>query len=138
MAEGDNVLFPGWMAGWKSEDEAKTHLASLGEFNGDDPAEKVIIAGKTKCASAVVLHLFSQRFNGKFKSFTQDEESKIWTLTVEDDPWEYSTLADWKKWVEEEAKKKAEAAAAAAMEGAEMAEGAAMEGEMMAEEMAAE
>jgi|TARA_B110001450_G_scaffold146370_1_gene136790 hypothetical protein len=139
MAEGDNILFPGWMAGWKSEDEAKTHLTNLGEFNGDDSCDKVIITTNTKCASAVVCHLFSQRFNGKLKSFVQDEESKIWTLTVEDDSWEYSTLADWKTWVEEEAKKKAEAAAAAAMEGA-AAEGemAAAEGEMMAEEMAAE
>ena len=77
--------------------------------------------------------------NGKFKTFVQDEESKVWTLTVEDDPWEYSTLADWKTWLEEEAKKKAEAEAAAAAAGAEgMAEMAAAEGEMMAEEMAAE
>merc|ERR1711990_932828 len=137
MAEGDNILFPGWMAGWKSEDEAKTHLTNLGEFNGDDACEKVIIATKTKCASAVVLHLFSQRFNGKFKSFTQDEESKVWTLAVDDDSWEYSTLADWKTWVEEEAKKKAEAEAAAAAAGAEgAADMAAAEGEMMAEEMA--
>jgi len=138
MADGDNILFPGWMAGWKSEDEAKTHLASLGEYNGDDSAEKVIISTKTKCASAVVCHLFSQRFNAKFKSATLDEESKIWTVVVEDDPWEYSTLADWKTWYEEYLKKKAEEEAAkgmeAAAEGAEMA----MEGEMMAEEMAAE
>lgn len=136
------MLFPGWMAGWKSEDEAKTHLASLGDFNGDDAAEKVIIATKTKCASAVVLHLFSQRFNSKFVSFEQDEESKIWTLKVDDDSWEHKTLAEWETWVEEEAKKKAEeaaaAAAAAAMDGAAMAEGDAMAGEMMAEEMAAE
>merc|ERR1712086_215467 len=134
MAEGDNILFPGWMAGWKSEDEAKTALTNLGDFNGDNAAEKVIITTKTKVASAVVLHTFSQRFNGKFKSFVQDEESKIWTLTVEDDPWEYSTLADWKKWVEEEAAKKAaeaEAAAAAAAMGGEMM---AAEGEMMAAE----
>lgn len=139
MAEGDNILFPGWMAGWKSEDEAKTHLTNLGEFNGKDACEQVIIATKTKVASAVVLHQFSQRFNGKFKSFVQDEESKIWTLTVEDDPWEYKTLEDWKKWVEEEAAKKAaEAAAAGAMEGemaaAEGAEMAAAEGEMAAAE----
>lgn len=134
MAEGDNILFPGWMAGWKSEDEAKTHLASLGDFNGDDAAEKVIIATKTKCASAVVCHLFSQRFNAKFKSCTQDEESKIWTLTVEDDPWEYSTLADWKTWYEEYLKKKEEEAKNAGMEAAaEGAEMAAAEGEMMAE-----
>ena len=138
MADGDNILFPGWMAGWKSEDEAKTHLASLGDFNGDDKCEKVIIAAKTKCASAVVCHLFSQRFNGKFKSIAKDEESGVYTVTVEDDPWEYSTLADWKTWYEEYLKKKAEEEAAkgmeAAAEGAEMA----MEGEMMAEEMAAE
>lgn len=56
MKEGDNILFPGWMAGWKSEDEAKTHLTNLGEFNGKDSCEKVIIAAKTKVASAVVLH----------------------------------------------------------------------------------
>jgi len=54
-------------------------------------------------------------------------------LTVEDDSWEYSTLADWKKWVEEEAAKKAAEAAAAAMEGAKEGEMAAMEGEMAAE-----
>merc|ERR1719331_780273 len=130
MADGDNILFPGWMAGWKSEDEAKTHLTNLGEFNGDDACEKVIIATKTKCASAVVCHLFSQRFNGKFKSAVQDEESKIWTVTVEDDPWEYSTLEDWKKWVEEKAAAEKAAAEAAA---AEAAMGAAAEGEMMAE-----
>ena len=97
-----------------------------------------VITTKTKCASAVVCHLFSQRFNAKFKSATFDEESKIWTLVVEDDPWEYSTLADWKTWYDEYLKKKAEEEAAkgmeAAAEGAEMA----MEGEMMAEEMAAE
>jgi len=39
MAEGDNILFPGWMAGWKSEDEAKTALTNLGEFNGKDACE---------------------------------------------------------------------------------------------------
>ena len=133
MAEGDNILFPGWMAGWKSEDEAKTHLTNLGEFNGKDKAEKVIISTKTKCASAVVCHLFSQRFNGKFKSFAKEEGSDTWVLTVEDDSWEYSTLADWKKWVEEEAAKKAAEAAAAAMEGAKEGEMAAMEGEMAAE-----
>ena len=95
MVEGDNILFPGWMAGWKSEAEALTHLPYLKNSTVDNTCDKVIIKTNTKCASAVVCHLFVQRFNGKLKSFDQGKYSKIWTLTVEDDPWEYSTLADW-------------------------------------------
>ena len=55
-------------------------------------------------------------------------------MTVEDDSWEYSTLADWKKWVEEEAAKKAEEAKAAADAAAMGGEMMAAEGEMMAAE----
>ena len=83
------------MAGWKSEAEAMTHLTYLKNSTVHDTCEKIIITTNTKCAPAVVCHLFVQRFNGKLKSFVQDKWSKIWTLTVEDDSWEYSTLADW-------------------------------------------
>ena len=133
IEEDGSILFPGWMAGWKSEDEAKN---GIWECNGKNKVHKVIIVTKTKCTSAVVCRLFAQRFNSKKKSF--EEKDGIWYLTVEDNAWEYKSLADWKVWLEEEAKKAAEAAAAAAADkGAEMAGEAAMEaaaeGEMMAE-----
>jgi hypothetical protein len=127
---GGAILFPGWMAGWKSEDDAKK---GIWECNGKNTVHKVIIVTKTKVLDAVVCRLFSQRFNSKKTSFEKKDD--IWYLTVEDNGWEYKSLADWKVWVEEEAKKAAEAAAAAAA--AKGMEGAA-EGEMMAMEAAAE
>jgi len=137
IEEGGSILFPGWMAGWKSEDEAKN---GIWECNGKNDVQKVIIVTKTKCTAAVVCRLFAQRFNSKKTSF--EEKDGIWYLTVEDASWEYKSLADWKVWLEEEAKKAAEAAAAAAAaEGADKAGEAVMEaaaeGEMMAEEAAA-
>jgi hypothetical protein len=133
IEENGSILFPGWMAGWKSEDEAKK---GIWECNGKNTVHKVIIVAKTKCKDAVVCRLFSQRFNAKKTSFEKKED--IWYLTVADDGWEYKTLADWKVWLKEEEEKAVAAAAAAAaektgeavMEGAEMAE-------MAAEEMAA-
>lgn len=130
IEEDGSLLFPGWMAGWKSEEEA---LKGIWECNGKNKIHKVVIVTKTKCTEAVVCRLFAQRFNSKKKSF--EEKDGIWYLTVEDNGWEYKSLADWKVWVEEEAKKVAEAAAAAAA--AKGMEGAA-EGEMMAMEAAAE
>jgi hypothetical protein len=130
IEEDGSLLFPGWMAGWKSEEEA---LKGIWECNGKNKVHKVVIVTKTKCTEAVVCRLFAQRFNSKKKSF--EEKDGIWYLTVEDNGWEYKSLADWKVWVEEEAKKVAEAAAAAAA--AKGMEGAA-EGEMMAMEAAAE
>jgi len=114
IEEGGSILFPGWIAGWKSEAEA---LSGIWENNGKNTVHKVVISTKTKCCSAVVCRLFAQRFNSTKKSL--EEKDGVWYLTVEDNSWDYKTLAEWKDWVKAEAEKAAaEAAAAKAAEGA--------------------
>jgi hypothetical protein len=133
-----NILFPGWMAGWKSEDEAVKGIWD-GE-SAKNKIHKVVISTKTKCASAVVCRLFAQRFNSKLKSL--EEKEGIWYLTVEDDSWEHKTLAAWEEYKKKAAEEAAAAAAAAAAAGAEaavdMAAEKAEEGAEMAMEAAAE
>lgn len=130
VEEDGALLFPGWMAGWKSEEEA---IANIWEVNGKNKVFKVVISTKTKCASAVVCRLFAQRFNSKKK--TLEEKDGVWHLAVEDDSWEYKTLADWKTKMAEEAEAAAAAAKAAAEAAAAMgATDAAAEGEMAAAE----
>ena len=59
------IMFPGWICGWASEDEAKKDLGS-----GDDAVgTKVIFKTNAKCLSAVVCRHFIQRLNGKLDSF---------------------------------------------------------------------
>jgi len=56
IEEGGSVLFPGWMAGWKSEDEA---VKGIWASESKNTVFKVVISTKTKCASAVVCRLFA-------------------------------------------------------------------------------
>jgi len=56
IAEGENVLFPGWVAGWKTKEEA---IKNIWENNGKNKVHKVVIHTNTKCASAVVCRLFA-------------------------------------------------------------------------------
>jgi hypothetical protein len=113
IEENESILFPGFMAGWKSEDEA---VKGIWAAESKNKVFKVIISTKTKVASAVVCRLFAQRFNSKKK--TLEEKDGIWYLTVEDNSWGYKTLAEWKEWVKEQAAAEAAALAAGAAEGA--------------------
>jgi hypothetical protein len=141
IPENGNILFPGIVAAWASEEEATKH--SFHDLHGKNEVKKVVFHAKTKVFSAVVCREFVYRFNAKVEK--QEDKDGVLHVTLADDSWEHKTLEAWgefkKKMAEEAAAAAAAAAAKAAEEGtmmaADAAEGAAGEAAMMAEEAAA-
>lgn len=140
IPENGNILFPGVVAAWASEEDATKN--SFHELHGKNEVKKVCFHAKTKVYSAVVCREFVYRFNAKVEK--QEEKDGVLHITLADDSWEHKTLEAWgefKKKMAEEAAAAAAAAAAKAAEdaankGADAAEGAAMEAMAAAEEMA--
>lgn len=64
IAEGGNILFPGVVAAWASEEEATTNGFQT-ELHGKNEVKKVLFTTKTKVHSAVVCREFVYRFNAK-------------------------------------------------------------------------
>lgn len=129
IAENGNILFPGVVAAWASEEDALKH--GFVEHNGKNTIHKVCFHSKTKVHSAVVLREFVYRFNAKVEK--QEDKDGVLHVTLADDSWEHKTLEAWGAFKEEMKKKAEEAAAAAA---AEAAKGAADMAEEKVEEAA--
>jgi len=113
IADGGNILFPGVLAGWASEEQATKH--SFHALHGKNEVHKVCFHGKTKTFSSVVCREFVYRFNAKVEK--QEQKEDVLHITLADDSWQHKTLAAWedyKKEMAEKAKAAAEAAAAAA------------------------
>lgn len=85
------IMFPGWICGWATEDEAKKDLGTSDDAQGT----KVIFKVNAKCLSAVVCRHFIQRLNGKLDTF--EEKEGIWVGTVSEVPFEADTIEEWKK-----------------------------------------
>lgn len=113
IEENGNILFPGVVAAWASEEEATKH--GFNELHGKNAVSKVCFHGKTKVHSAVVCREFVYRFNAKVEK--QEEKDGVLHITLADDSWEHKTLEAWGTF-KEEMKKKAEEAAKAAAEAA--------------------
>jgi hypothetical protein len=144
IAENGNIMFPGVVAGWASEEEAtKNSFGDISSAKND--IKKVVFTGKTKTFSSVVCREFVYRLNAKVEK--QEDKEGVLYITLADDSWEYKTLADWKakmiadaeaKAAEEASKAAADAAGAAVVKGADAAEGAVMDAAMMEEPPAAD
>ena len=136
IEENGNILFPGVVAAWASEEEAVKH--GFNELQGKNAVSKVVFHAKTKVHSAVVCREFVYRFNAKVEK--QEDKEGVLHITLADDSWEHKTLEAWGAF-KEEMKKKAEeaaaaAAAAAAAMGVDMAADKAEEGAMEAADAA--
>jgi hypothetical protein len=115
IPENGNIMFPGVVAGWASEEEAtKNGFHDISSAKND--IKKVVFTGKTKTFSSVVCREFVYRFNAKVEK--QEEKEGTLYITLADDSWEYKTLADWKAKVIADAEAKAAEEAAAAAAGA--------------------
>ena len=57
--------------------------------------------------------ILGQEKGAKITKKSLEEKDGVWYLTVEDNSWDYKTLAEWKDWVKAEAEKAAAEAAAA-------------------------
>lgn len=123
-ADKQAIVFPGWLSGWRSEEDAKKNV---GEYGGSQAGAKVLYKVNAKCLEAVVCRSFIQRLSAQVDSH---EEADGWnTFTLTEKPFAHTTIADWEKSL---GAAPAEAAAPA-MEGEEK-----KEEEMAAPEMAAE
>jgi hypothetical protein len=114
IAENGNIMFPGVVAGWASEEDATKN--SFGDISSaKNELKKVVFTGKTKTLSSVVCREFVYRFNAKVEK--QEDKEGVLYVTLADDSWDYKTLADWKAKMiaDAEAKAAEEAAAAAAL-----------------------
>merc|ERR1712086_902930 len=59
-AEKGPIVFPGWLSGWRSEEDAKKNV---GEYGGSQAGAKVIFKINAKCLEAVVCRSFIQRLS---------------------------------------------------------------------------
>jgi len=116
IEENGNILFPGVVAAWASEEEATKH--GFNELQGKNAVSKVCFHAKTKVHSAVVCREFVYRFNAKVEK--QEDKDGVLHITLADDSWEHKTLEAWGAFKEEMKKKAEEAAAAAAAAAAAM------------------
>ena len=91
IAENGNILFPGVVAAWASEEEAVKN--SFGEMHGKNEVSKVVFTTKTKVHSAIVCREFVYRFNAKVEK--QEDKEGVLHVTLADDTWEHKTLAAW-------------------------------------------
>ena len=92
IPENGNILFPGIVAAWASEEEAVKNSFGTGE-NGKNPITKVCFTAKTKVHSAIVCREFVYRFNAKVEK--QEDKEGVLHITLADDTWEHKTLAAW-------------------------------------------
>ena len=116
IEENGNILFPGVVAAWASEEEATKH--GFNELQGKNAVSRVCFHAKTKVHSAVVCREFVYRFNAKVEK--QEDKDGVLHITLADDSWEHKTLEAWGAFKEEMKKKAEEAAAAAAAAAAAM------------------
>jgi hypothetical protein len=116
IEENGNILFPGVVAAWASEEEATKH--GFNELHGKNAVSKVCFHAKTKVHSSVVCREFVYRFNAKVEK--QEDKDGVLHITLADDSWEHKTLEAWGTFKEEMKKKAEEAAAAAAAAAAAM------------------
>ena len=116
IEENGNILFPGVVAAWASEEEATKH--GFNELHGKNAVSKVCFHAKTKVHSSVVCREFVYRFNAKVEK--QEDKDGVLHITLADDSWEHKTLEAWGAFKEEMKKKAEEAAAAAAAAAAAM------------------
>jgi len=124
-ADKQAIVFPGWLSGWRSEEDAKKNV---GEYGGSQAGAKVLYKINAKCLEAVVCRSFIQRLSATVDSH---EEADGWnTFTLTEKPFTATTIADWKKASDAPAE-----AATPAAEGEMMEE---KKEEEMAPEMAAE
>jgi len=131
IPENGNILFPGVVAAWASEEEA-TKNGFNDVSQGKNEVHKVVFSTKTKVHSAVACREFVYRFNAKVEK--QEDKDGVLHVTLADDSWEHKTLEAWgefRKKMEEEAKAAAAAAAAKAAEDGVEKAGDAAEGAVM-------
>lgn len=121
MVEGkEEIVFPGWLSGWRSEEDAKKNI---GTYAGSQAGHKVLYKINAKVLEAVVCRSFIQRLSAKIDSH---EEADGWNvISLTENPFKHTTIADWEKSL----------GAPAETPAAEMEE---KKDDMMAEEMAPE
>lgn len=91
-AEKGPIVFPGWLSGWRSEEDAKKNI---GEYGGKQAGAKALFKINAKCLEAVVLRSFIQRLSATVDSH---EEADGWnTFSLTEKPFTATTIADWKK-----------------------------------------
>lgn len=94
IEENGNILFPGVVAAWASEEEA-TKNGFQDELHGKNEVQKVLFSSKTKVHSAVACREFVYRFNAKVEK--QEDKDGVLHVTLADDSWEHKTLEAWKE-----------------------------------------
>lgn len=84
------IVFPGWLAGWRSEEDAK---ANVGTYGGSQAGAKVIFKINAKCLEAVVCRSFIQRLSATVDSH---EEADGWnSFALTEKPFTATTIAAW-------------------------------------------
>merc|ERR1712086_400336 len=89
-AEKGPIVFPGWLSGWRSEEDAKKNV---GEYGGSQAGAKVIFKINAKCLEAVVCRSFIQRLSATVDS---TEEADGWnSFALTEKPFTATTIAAW-------------------------------------------
>jgi hypothetical protein len=89
-AEKGPIVFPGWLSGWRSEEDAKKNV---GEYGGSQAGAKVLFKINAKCLEAVVCRSFIQRLSATVDS---TEEADGWnTFALTEKPFTATTIAAW-------------------------------------------
>lgn len=134
IADKADIMFPGCVAAWTTEENAKKALEGAGEHSGQK-CTKVIYKVEATVLEAVHCRAFAHRLSAKIDSSVNDADTgtEVITLTAYEGDEALKakmgkTIPDWNKAVEEAAKAAEAAAAAEGMEAAMGGEGM-MEGE---------
>ena len=91
-AEKGPIVFPGWLSGWRSEDDAKNNV---GVYGGKQAGAKVLFKINAKCLEAVVCRSFIQRLSASLDSYEEADGWNVFQLTEK--PFTATTIADWNK-----------------------------------------
>jgi len=142
--ENATMMFPGAVACWTSEENAKKALEKAGERSGQQ-CQKVLYKVEATGLEAVHCRFFAHRLSAKFGDAQDDVDNKTQIINLTALEGEEAlktkkgaTIPEWREKLEEE-RKAAEAAANAPAEEPAMMEGEGMmDGEAMMEAAAAE
>jgi hypothetical protein len=128
IAADGPILFPGWVAGWKSEADAIAHIATIPRDNAKVGLHGVVfhVTGASALAFAQC-RVFCHRLSGKVSKHEAKDSNTVFEVAA--DPHNDQTIAEWTAAEAEKVKAAATPAAAPAEGGdAAPAEGAPAEG----------
>ena len=94
IAKDGPILFPGWIQGWKTKEEAAAYIANINVENNKAHLNKVIFhVSNASTLGFASCRLVAHRLQGKVQENKDEDGTTLFTVTGE--PHNDQTIADW-------------------------------------------